>query len=169
MSNASAILYSTYLPTSGQDEQFLETLARLNFDISQNIDDTLAVIIGTDTNVSSKSTKRRYSAMQTFLDFHSLKTILPNMEPTFHHNNQSSESQIDHIYFSTPENSKISVRYKNQLCLKQNSSNLSSHDILIGELLLPSFSKGVSEEDFSATYTTFVVKEPNWNISGIED
>ena len=166
VSKACAILYSTYLPTSGQDDNFLDILAQLNFNLSQNIDDDLAVIIGTDTNVSNQSTKRRYNAMQTFLDFHSLNTILTNQEPTFHHNNQSSESQIDHIYFSIPKNSKISVSFKNQLCLKENSSNLSSHDVLIGEIVLPATSEEASKEDFSSTYTPFVVKKPNWDETG---
>ena len=171
VSKTTVILYSTYLPTSGQDDEFLESLTLLNIDLSNHITDAEnpAVVIGADTNVSSKSTRRRYTAMQKFFNTYSLKTILTDLEPTFHHNNQSSESQIDHIFFSVPEDSKLRLALKCHLCLKQNSSNLSSHDVLVGEMVLPATNEDTTSDDFSSTYTSFVVKKPNWNASEKDD
>ena len=77
-----------------QDEEFLEVLSQLNFDIVLHNTNDLVFIIGT---LSIKSSKRRYEAMQHFLEYFSLKTILMSENPTFHHNNQTSESQVDHI------------------------------------------------------------------------
>ena len=166
-SKASVLLYSTYLPTSGQDDDFLETLATLDADINQHKDENTVVILGSDTNVSSKSTKRRYKAMQIFLHSHLFKSILKTQEPTFHHNNQSSESQIDHIYYSIPNKSKTIIELNKHLCQKENSSNLSAHDVLVGMIGLPATIDADSDEaDFTSTYTPFVVKKLKWNESG---
>ena len=51
------IAYTVYLPTSGQDHEFLEILSVLSSDISKHIIDDSIVIIGTDSNVSKKSSK----------------------------------------------------------------------------------------------------------------
>ena len=168
-SEVPVILYSTYLPTSGQDDDFLDILAQLKADIDNNIDKSMAIIIGADTNVSKKSTSRRYSAMQQFLESLSLESILDHQLPTFHHNNQSSESQIDHVYFSIPEKSRIRIKLKTQLCLKENPSNLSSHDVIVGEIVLPVDDQDNSEDkDFSSSYTPFLVQKPTWNGPGRE-
>ena len=66
-SKVSILVYTAYLPTSGKDEEFLEVLALLNIDIAQNNTENSAGIIGTDSNTSKKSTKRRYEAMENFL------------------------------------------------------------------------------------------------------
>ena len=123
------------------------------------------MIIGTDSNVSNKSTKRRMNAMKVFLKEFSLETILINEEPTFHHNNMISESQIDHIFFNISENSNMKITLKDQLCLKDNSSNLSSHDVIVGEIILPKIQTKVFSKDFSSTYTDFIVKKPKWQNS----
>ena len=109
-------------------------------------------MIETDSNVSSKSTKRRTEAMQKCLHSFSLKTILRNDEPTFHHNNQISSSQIDHIYFFIPETSNSNVQLKTHLCLKDDSSNISSHDVIVGELILPVTQDNITIEDYTSTY-----------------
>ena len=90
-------------------------------------------------------------------------------EATFHHNNQTSESQVDHIYFYIPETSKVKVQFKDQLCLKENPSNISSHDVIVGEIVLPVAKvNNTTEQDHSSSYTPFVVKKPKWNESGRE-
>ena len=93
------LIYSAYLPTSGQDDLFLETLSQLSFDVESNIDGIETVIIGLDSNESVKSTKRRSTAMKMFCSKFKLKSIISGSKPTFHHNNQIAESQIDHILF----------------------------------------------------------------------
>ena len=165
----SVLLYTTYLPTSGQDEDFLEILSLLSHDIVQNNTENSAVIVGTDSNVSKKSTKRRYEAMNRFLSFQSLKTILPAEEATFHHNNQTSESQVDHVYFYVPDSSNIKVQFKQQLCLKDNPENISSHDVIIGEVFLPIIEEQKTNKDYSSSYTEFTVKKPKWNKSNKEE
>ena len=61
----SIIIYTLYLPTSGQDEDFIEVIDTLQYDILKQHPYT-ALIIGTDSNVSMKSTKRRQKAMEYF-------------------------------------------------------------------------------------------------------
>ena len=163
--DTSILAYTLYLPTAGQDEEFLEILSLLKHDITNNNTENCAVIIGTDSNVSNKSTKRRMNAMKVFLKEFSLETILINEEPTFHHNNMISESQIDHIFFNISENSNMKITLKDQLCLKDNSSNLSSHDVIVGEIILPKIQTKVFSKDFSSTYTDFIVKKPKWQNS----
>ena len=157
------IAYTAYLPTSGQDNEFLEILSILSLDISKHIVDGSVVIIGTDSNVSKKSSKRRYDAMESFLQSFSLVTILEDEKPTFHHNNQTAESQVDHIYTCIPDKSKIKITFKDQLCLKNDSANISSHDVIIGQIALTTTTEDNNEEDFSSSYTPFVVKKPKWN------
>ena len=157
------IAYTAYLPTSGQDNEFLEILSILSLDISKHIVDGSVVIIGTDSNVSKKSSKRRYDAMESFLQSFSLVTILEDEKPTFHHNNQTAESQVDHIYTCIPDKSKIKITFKDQLCLKSDSANISSHDVIIGQIALIITTEDNNEEDFSSSYTPFVVKKPKWN------
>ena len=109
--DTSIIAYTAYLPTSGQDEEFMEILSLFSFDIAQNNTENSVIIIGTDSNVSIKSSKRRSDTMKKFLDSFSLNSILINEEATFHHNNQTSESQIDHVYYYIPENSKFKTNF----------------------------------------------------------
>ena len=168
-SDTNIIAYTAYLPTSGQDEEFLEVLSQLNSDIVLHNTNDSVIIIGTDSNVSIKSSKRRYEAMQHFLEYFSLKTILMSENPTFHHNNQTSESQVDHILIFIPDKSKVRIKFKAQLCLKDDSSNISSHDVIIGEVELPMVQEDVIEKDYSTSYTPFIVKKPKWNDLGKYD
>ena len=84
--------------------------------------------------------------------------------PTFHHNNQTSESQLDHVYVSTPMNSKITLTFSRLLCLKENASNLSSHDVIIAGLSLPVYKlSNESNKPVSTSYTSFNVRKPKWS------
>ena len=169
LSKVSILAYTTYLPTSGKDEEFLDVLSQLSFHISENNIENSIIIIGADSNVSKKSSKRRYEAMLNFLELNSLKSVLLTDEATFHHNNQTSESQVDHIYFYIPKNSNIKVAFKEQAWLKKNPSNVSSHDVIVGEVVLPVVEESQSSEDYSETYTEFVVKKPKWEDSSKEE
>ena len=161
------IAYSVYMPTSGKDDEFLEVLASLIADLNEhNVNNDAEILLGCDSNQSLKSTKRRTAAMSSFLDEFNFQSILKNDEPTFHHNNQTSESQIDHIY-SNSRTSKIKVGFFKHLCLKENPSNLSSHDAIVGKLNLPLISSTKQVEDFSSTYTPFLVKKPKWSEDGL--
>ena len=162
-SGESVVLYSTYLPTSGCDDLFLETLDVLNHDVFKNRACSDSVIVAADTNVSKNSTKRRANAFKTFTDMHEIKTIMTTLEPTFHHNNQTSESQLDHIYVFTPSMSKLNLKFSRLLCLKDDSSNLSSHDVIVAELSFPViYVNNVEDKNESPSYTPFKVNKPQW-------
>ena len=44
---------SAYLPTSGQDNEFLHVLSQLSFNIESNITNNTTVLIGLDSNQST--------------------------------------------------------------------------------------------------------------------
>ena len=156
----SFLSYSAYLPTSGQDEDFLEVLDQLRSDVTQHKLDNSTIIIGADTNQSAKSSKRRTEAMDRFRKEFSLDSILVSNEPTFHHNNQTSVSQIDTILFYIPEKSEIGLEYSDHLCKLKNSANLSSHDVILGNIKIPLRSTNIPEADYSETYEPFIVNKP---------
>ena len=171
-SDLNIIAYSAYLPTSGQDDEFLETISLLTLDIIKNMenienDNKCIIIIGLDSNQSKKSTQRRSGAMKAFMSQFSFQSILPDETPTFHHNNQTSESQIDDILFFIPDSSQIKIEFSEQLCKLNNPENLSAHDVVVGQICLPKSSLKVSEPDYSSTYTQFQVRKPKWDESGM--
>ena len=161
--------YSAYLPTSGQDDFFIEILSQLQYDIEQNISENCVVIVGIDSNCSSRSTKRRIEAMNKFLNKISLCTILTTNDATFHHNNGTSQTQIDHIYKCIPNNSQIEVSLLHHLCKIEESSNLSSHDALIGKIKFPKESELNSQVDYSLSYSQFERKTPKWDLNNLQN
>ena len=86
-----------------------------------------------------------------------LKTILPGDDPTFHHNNGFSESQIEHILTNDTE----LVSYMKQLCKLDDPTNLSSHDAIIGTIQIDE-PKVDDDSDFSNTYEEFIPKKIIW-------
>ena len=57
---------------------------------------------------------------------------------------------------------------KNIQCKMLHSSNLSSHDVLVGEIRVPHLiNKLEPEPDYSDSYTEFTVRKPKWNETGI--
>ena len=105
--------------------------------------------------------------MQTCCETFSFKTILTSDKPTFHHNNEKSMSEIDHILYFLPSKSKVKVKMEQHLCKLDYSSNSSSHDVLIGRIILPSVNSIEKETDYSSTYTQFAVAKPRWSEAGL--
>ena len=166
--NIDILSYCAYLPTSGQDDEFNEVLSLLTLDLLTNRRESSTIIIGLDSNQSSKSTNRRTESMMQFMNIFLFQSLHVDDCPTFHHNNQISESQIDHILCYIPEKTKQEIKHKDILCQKNNSSNLSSHDVVIGEICLPQSSDNPeAEQDYSNSYIDFSVKKPKWNESGM--
>ena len=161
------LAYTAYLPTSGNDDFYLEVLDQFYSDILNHIQSNSAILIGTDTNQSEKSSKRRSEAMDRFKQKFSLESILVSGEPTFHHNNQVATSAIDTILYHIPGKSTIEIEPFKHLCKLNNADNLSSHDVILGTVRIPLRNEIIAEEDFSNTYEPFVVKKPKWNESGI--
>ena len=157
------LAFTAYMPTSGQEEEFLEIISQLTLNLLANIEDrkTCSIIIGLDSNQSKKSTSRRTNSMKCFISDFLLKTILLDDKQTFHHNNQTSESQIDTILFFIP-NSEINLKFSDHLCKNDNPDNLSTHDVIIGDISIPHNPSVINESDFSSTYTEFQVKKPKW-------
>ena len=161
------LAYTAYLPTKGQDNEFMDVLSQLSFELeSRNTNETV-IIIGLDSNQSRKSTRCRSDAMAKFIEYFSLKPVLTSEDPTFHHNNQTSESQIDNILYKVPENSDVDIDLYKHLCKLNNFANLSSHDALVARVALPVEKTQKKEKDFSSTYTPFIVPKPKWNESGL--
>ena len=161
------LAYSVYMPTAGKDSEFLEVMSSLSVDITANRTTDTTILIGCDSNQSKKSTNRRTSAMNKFLDEYDLSSILTSDKPTFHHNNQTSESKIDHIYYFIPKSSKAKIEFHEHLCLKENPSNLSAHDVIVGNINIPKILTSNSSEDLSSSYTQFPVKKIKWDESGL--
>ena len=166
--HSKALFYSLYLPTSGKDEEFLEILSLLSADISLHRTVNHSIIIGADTNQSSKSTRRRTDAMTDFMRNFKLKSILKSNEATFHHNNQTSTSQIDHILYDIADQCSINIDFLGHICKLDNSENLSSHDVILAELKLEASTSRSSCIDYSDTYEDFSVKKPKWDLSNLE-
>ena len=102
--------YSAYLPTSGQDYEFTEILSLLTLDIKSHKHDNSTIIIGLDSNHSKKSTNRRSEAMLDFMKIFSFQSLHNSDQPTFHHNNQVSESQIDEFFCFIPQHRQLDIR-----------------------------------------------------------
>ena len=152
--NIDILSYCAYLPTSGKDDEFTEILSLLSLDLANHRRDSSTIMIGLDSNQSDKSSNRRTEAMLDFMKMFSFKSLHKDNQPTFHHNNQVSESQIDHILCFIPEHAKLEIEFSKILCQRMHSSNLSSHDPVVGQIMLPQSSDNDAQEtDYTATYT----------------
>ena len=105
ISGNSLMHVSFYAPTSGQDDDFIESVSYLSEFIKRNTSAGDQVVIGTDCNCSSKSSSRRQESWKNFLELFELESKFPD-NPTFHHHNQSSHSFID--TFATSKKLKTS-------------------------------------------------------------
>ena len=144
----SLLLISFYAPTSGRDEEFLETISCLTEYLQRNILAGQQIIIGADTNCSTKSSSRRQLAWSNFCEQHELKIHSPP-SPTFHHNNGVSSSHID-VYAAS---STLDLGATLQYCILEDPLNLSSHDPIETCLSVPRNES--KESQFKNTYTEF--------------
>ena len=161
------LAYTAYLPTSGQDSEFMHVLSQLSSDIENNTTSNTIILIGLDSNQSAKSSRCRIEAMKKFTELFTLKGILDNDDATFHHNNQNSESQIDNVLHFVPNKSDVTINLHQHICKLNNFANISSHDALIAKIVLPVEKQSEPEKDLSFTYTPFTVPRPKWDESGI--
>ena len=158
--NKNSILFiSFYAPTSGHDEDFLESIGYLSEYINNNASKDDKVIIGTDSNCSAKSTVRRQESWRNFCEKFSLKPKQP-ARPTFHHHNQSSESCIDLFVISTG----LHTSPVTQHCTLDNPLNLSSHDPLEMSVSIE-LDCSEKKDRYSHTYTNFDRKNVLWEPS----
>ena len=155
---------SLYAPTSGKDEQFLECFSYLSEFITKNRRSTDVVVIGTDSNCSTKSTSRRKNVLSNFCSDFSLKVHATN-SPTFHHSNHTSESCIDYFLISESEASNLDEIL--QLCKLENPMNLSSHDPLLSTIKIAIAASQEHQAVHTDSYTDFNQKRIIWDKSKI--
>ena len=157
------LLISFYAPTSGHDDDFLESICYLYEFVKNNISDGDLVIIGTDNNCSAKSTLRRQDSWRDFCDKAELVEKRPKY-PTFHHHNQSSDSFID--LFATSTGLDLESCHVTQHCTLDHPLNLSSHDPI--QIAINVQVDSLDNKDrFSHTYRKFDRKKIVWEPSKI--
>ena len=149
------VLVSLYAPTHGKDDDFLDCMSHLTEFLLENISSNDAIIIGADSNCSSKSSPRRKKAWNAFCLNFSLKSHASST-PTFHHHNGSSNSCIDTILMS--EHLKTSNLI--QLCTLEDPTNLSSHDVLTTTMAISFHQRPKSK--YEHTYTKFNREQVVW-------
>ena len=155
----SLLLVSFYAPTSGHDDEFLEALSHLSQYILLHSSTGDQVVIGTDSNCSSKSTSRRQESWRIFCETFSLK-VHSTENPTFHHNNGTSESTIDFFVTSC----SLGTGKLSQYCTLDTPLNLSSHDPITTTIAVKDISEKQNSK-FSDTYTEFNREKIIWEES----
>ena len=164
-SGCSLLVISVYLPTSGKDDEFLECIASLSIYIDENKTGHGDILIGTDSNCSEKSTKRRIQAFRNFCDQYSLKSV-HSSRPTFHHPNGTSESCIDMFLISSE--ATLNLRNLLTVCTLDNPLNFSSHDVISASIDIPETLGEDNTGKFSGTYSKFDQKRIIWDTDKIE-
>ena len=155
------LLISFYAPTSGHDDDFLESISYLYEFIKNNISAGDKVIIGADCNCSEKSSVRRQDSWRSFCDMAELEEKRPQY-PTFHHHNHSSESFID-LFAVSPGLDCCQVT---QHCTLETPLNLSSHDPIQVTICVEVDSLE-NKDRFSHTYKKFDREKVIWEPSKI--
>ena len=153
------LVISAYLPTSGKDDEFADCLAELSEFIDNNSKDDDAVLIGTDSNCSEKSTPRRNQAFQRFCIEHNLVKLC-SKGPTFHHSNGISSSNID-FFLITQEHASQLTEISLQ-CNQDNPENFSSHDPVTAKFQLSPRDTN-KQELFTHTYPTPPLDPPKYS------
>ena len=159
-SQHSLLLVSLYAPTSGKDEDFLETMSILSDFLRTNRSQDDQVLIGADTNCSTKSSSRRQVAWKGFCLINNLVHHSPQF-PTFHHHNGSSHSQIDAFAAS----STLELGDTVQHCTMETPHNLSSHDPIRNVVVLRE--PIIQQNKYSDTYADFKRQKIIWESSKI--
>ena len=164
----SILAISAYLPTCGKDDEFLDCLAELSIFILQNKSETGTVLIGTDSNCSEKSSPRRVQAFKQFCEENNLLKVCCS-EPTFHHVNGLSSSNIDYFLISTACNNSPQLKNISMQCNQEHPENLSSHDPVTATLGVPCTEQACRQENFSHTYSDFNQSRVIWKDENIGD
>ena len=167
LSSGTILMISLYAPTSGKDDEFLECFSYLSNFINENRVTNEAIIIGTDSNCSEKSTSRRKNIFSNFCLAFSFTVHTTNL-PTFHHNNLTSESCIDFFLVSAPSTTTTQLTQIQQLCKLDHPVNLSSHDVLLSTIKSEiAIAKNTSL--YSSTYTDFNQTHIVWDKARLSE
>ena len=153
----SLLLLSFYAPTAGQDDDFLESLCNLSDYLLQYLTPGDQVIIGTDSNCSTKSFRRRQDAWENFCNKFQLTNHL-SPHPSFHHHNGQSESFLDLFAAS----SSVNIPDILQHCTLEHPLNLSSHDPIETTVNVQLDTPSKSSK-YSNTYSEFKRQKIVWD------
>ena len=164
---STSIHITIYLPTSGQDAQFIEELAKLDNciqEMTEEYPDALLFIRG-DANVNMKDKSRVDLLHKLCQDWGLVLVEIPH--PTYHHflGDGSSDSNLDVlIHTETASENLVTI-----LCKLDNPLISSHHDVLISKfsLLLTSSPRSAHENPLAPTIPNSRVKI-QWSSSGIE-
>ena len=159
LSQSSLVLVSLYAPTSGHDEDFLETISNLSEYLHTNCSQADQVVIGADSNCSTKSSSRRQVAWHNFCEKYSL-VIHSSQLPTFHHHNGSSSTFIDVFAASNT----LEMGDTRHYCTLDTPLNLSSHDPIENNVVIALENSG-EETKYTDTYTDFQRQKIIWEPS----
>ena len=137
----------------------------MNF-ILENLKECETILIGTDSNCSEKSSKRRILAMHNFCHKLDLSKVSTS-QPTFHHHNGSSESNIDYFLISKKYASKITKEYS--ICTLNTPESLSSHDPVVAALLVPPGAQlSTDAGKYSHTFSNFNQQKVIWDTTNLD-
>ena len=151
----SLLLLSYYAPTAGQDCDFIDSICSLSELLLQHLLPGDQIMIGADSNCSSKSSLRRQEAWNFCKRYHLTNHL--SSEPSFHHHNGQSESFIDMFTAS----SNISTSEICQYCTLNNHLNLSSHDPIETSISISLETHGKSS-NYTSTYLDFKREKIIW-------
>ena len=129
----------TYLPTAGQDEQFISALSDLDstlLSVHEKYGLSTKIFIRWDMNVSSRNCLR-LPLLNHFLERHSLnKAVIPH--PTYHHfvgYAGEFDSDLDVILHQAEDYVNENVVF--QVCKHECQLVDSHHDLLVSRMVLP--------------------------------
>ena len=163
LQGGSLLLITLYAPTSGHDEDFLETISYLSDFIGRHSSPGDQILIGADSNCSSKSTTRRQMTWENFCEKFQLKTYKSTL-PSFHHHNGLSDSFIDMFVASTT----LEVGDVLQYCTLDTPHNLSSHDPIESAVSVQ-LSTNEKSSNYQHMYSTFNRQRIVWETSKMKD
>ena len=137
-----------YLPTSGQENEFVSALSDLDSCIDQIKSSYLDpyIFIRGDANVNPKNTSRS-SLFKFFLQKHNLDQV-EILHPTYHHFLGSGEfdSCLDIILHTSDSNETVNTI----ICKNQDPLILSHHDLIISSFTLPVSNESVKSPKATA-------------------
>ena len=156
---------SLYLPTSGRDDEFLDCLNELSIFIQENSTGEGITLIGTDSNCSEKSSPRRIQSFHKFCKEQNLLKFC-QAEPTFHHSNGLSSSNID--YFLISQKHALKLSNIGIECNQEHSENFSSHEPVSANLQVVCPDQSTNQEKYTHTYTDFEQPRIIWDEKYLE-
>ena len=159
-----------YLPTAGQDAQFIEELSSLSCFLHEmsSLYPKSPFYLRGDFNVNNKNLRRK-QLLNQFMETLNMKEMELN-HPTYHQfvGSGANDSHLDKVLYSSPVNSE---NLETIICCKENPLVESHHDVILSITRLPSDTYSTNE----GITRSIAPKVPNdrhritWSETGISD